>query len=315
VFGDPLGGALGRALARFGGALLFQLTPTNLPGSTFTRSTTGTYADATSTRQTAAINALRAGHYIGSVRTILLEGGATNHFGTSAVPATQTSPSLGTGTYCLWMEGAGSIAVAAGTATITGAGTASAGTPVTFTVTVAGTVTYTPTPTSAAVTRGADALTCPNPPAPKALTGYLKFIEGGTVQQANARVFGIMIGANVNPQLYVYSTGGRYTVLHHNGTGAVTSQAGAAPALGATVELRFLLNADGSVQIGQSINGAAEVVATASAANALAAAWVASAVMHIGCLAGGAAAGTGANAFQAVKLAAGVRSLVELRGY
>jgi len=81
----------------------------------------------------------------------------TNHFLNSGTPATQTSASLGTGTYTLWMTGTGSIAVAGTTATITGAGTAIAGTPVTFVVTVAGTVTYTVSgsPTKAQAENGA----------------------------------------------------------------------------------------------------------------------------------------------------------------
>jgi hypothetical protein len=99
----------------------------------------------------------------------------TNFFLNSGAPVTQTTGSLGTGTYTCWLTGAGSIAISAGTAIITGAGTATAASPVTFTVTVAGTVVCTvagtpttgsvensPFPTSyiatagAAVTRNAD---------------------------------------------------------------------------------------------------------------------------------------------------------------
>lgn len=83
----------------------------------------------------------------------LSEGAATNFFLNSGAPATQTTGSLGTGTYTCWLTGTGSIAISAGTATITGAGTATAGSPVTFTVTVAGTVvcTVAGTPTTAQV--------------------------------------------------------------------------------------------------------------------------------------------------------------------
>jgi hypothetical protein len=45
---------------------------------TFTRSTTATYIDANGVVQTAAINTLRDGHYIGGVRTTLLEASRTN---------------------------------------------------------------------------------------------------------------------------------------------------------------------------------------------------------------------------------------------
>ena len=55
-------------------------------------------------------------------------------------PANQTTASLGTGEYFLWILGGGSVAVSANTATITGAGSATEGTGVNFQVTGAGTV-------------------------------------------------------------------------------------------------------------------------------------------------------------------------------
>ncbi len=67
----------------------------------------------------------------------------TQYLGVTGTPATQTTASLGTGTYCLWITGTGSATSSAGTATITGAGAATAGSPNVFTVTVAGTVTVT----------------------------------------------------------------------------------------------------------------------------------------------------------------------------
>lgn len=73
----------------------------------------------------------------------LSEGARTQYLGVTAAPATQTTASLGTGTYCLWCVGGTSVTSSAGTATITGAGAAVPGTPNVFTVTVAGTVTVT----------------------------------------------------------------------------------------------------------------------------------------------------------------------------
>lgn len=74
---------------------------------------------------------------------LLIEEARTQYLGVTDTPATQTTTSLGTGSYTLWVIGSGTATPSAGTATITGAAAASAGTPNTFTVTVAGTVTVT----------------------------------------------------------------------------------------------------------------------------------------------------------------------------
>lgn len=75
----------------------------------------------------------------------VVEAAATQYLGVTGTPDTQTTASLGTGTYTLWCEGTGSCIASAGTATITGAAAASAGAPDQFEVTVAGTVTVTVT--------------------------------------------------------------------------------------------------------------------------------------------------------------------------
>lgn len=74
---------------------------------------------------------------------LLIFEARTNVLLNSAVPATQTTASLGTGAYTLWVNGSGSATSSAGSATITGVGAATNGTPNVFTVTVAGTVTIT----------------------------------------------------------------------------------------------------------------------------------------------------------------------------
>jgi hypothetical protein len=152
---------------------------------TFSRGSTATYRDSTGTRQTAAINAARFDHTAAGVRRgLYLElASRTNHFKTSAAPATQTSASLSTGTYTLWMEGSGSIAVAGNTASITGAGTATAGNPVTFTVSVAGTVNYTVTgsPTLAQSEDGAFATSYIDVPSTTPVTRSADVISIGTL--------------------------------------------------------------------------------------------------------------------------------------
>jgi hypothetical protein len=74
VFGQsPLQRA---AILSGGNPIVFSQTGI-LTGSD-TRSTTATYTDASGVIQTAAINTLRDGHYIGGFRTTLLEGARTN---------------------------------------------------------------------------------------------------------------------------------------------------------------------------------------------------------------------------------------------
>lgn len=108
---------------------------------TFTRAGSATYLDSAGVRQIALTNVPRFDHTTAGVpRGLLIEAAVTNNLLNSTSPATQTTASLGTGTYTIWCEGSGSATVAGNTATITGAGTATAGSPVTFVVTVAGTV-------------------------------------------------------------------------------------------------------------------------------------------------------------------------------
>lgn len=100
----------------------------------------------------------------------MVEGAKTNFLLNSTAPATQTTGSLATGTYTLWVEGTGTATSAANTAVGSGFGIASAGSPNTFTVSSAGTVNITvtgsltrfqlengPMPTSFITTAGATA--------------------------------------------------------------------------------------------------------------------------------------------------------------
>jgi len=63
----------------------------------------------------------------------------TNQLFNSAAPVTQTTGSLATGTYTLWVNGSGSATMSLGTGVGCGVATASQGVPVNFTITVAGT--------------------------------------------------------------------------------------------------------------------------------------------------------------------------------
>lgn len=116
---------------------------------TSSRSTSATAFDNTGTRQNLGSNVMRFDHNPSNLqpRGLLLEGPRTPYLANNTVPANQTTGSLGSGTYVLWMEGTGSVAVAAGTATGSGFGSATASSPVVFTISGAGTVTVTITGT------------------------------------------------------------------------------------------------------------------------------------------------------------------------
>ena len=155
------------------------LSATLDPSITWTRSSTATdglYTDATgSAFNSLAANAPR----INTSAGLLVENARTNNLLNSGAPATQTTASLATGVYCLWVIGAGSATASAGTAVGTGFGAAVAGTPNVFTITTAGTVTVT---VSGSLTR----FQLENSPAP---TSYIpttaapaiRAIDSGTV--------------------------------------------------------------------------------------------------------------------------------------
>lgn len=74
---------------------------------------------------------------------LLIEEARTNFLLNSTAPATQTTGSLATGTYVLWVNGSGSATMSSGTATGCGTSAATNGSPVTIVLTVAGTCTVT----------------------------------------------------------------------------------------------------------------------------------------------------------------------------
>lgn len=107
-------------------------------------------------------------------------------------------------------------------------------------------------------------------------TGYLRVIERGTVKTSTARL--IHVGSDTQataPKLEIYESGGFYRLTHDNGVSQVHSTLAAAPALGDLVELRAVVYSDGSVELFQSINNAAETTGSRSAALTLQSAWAA----------------------------------------
>lgn len=101
----------------------------------------------------------------------------------------------------------------------------------------------------------------------------VEFIENGTVSVSNGGVVSLAKSDFASPRLYICASGGKYTGIHHNGTTDVLSQLAAAPSNGDLVRLRLWAYPNGSVQLWQSINGAAETAATQSGALTFGAAW------------------------------------------
>jgi|SRR5688572_29944753 len=165
----------------------------------------------------------------------------------------------------------------------------------------------------AAGARAADSLSWPFLARPQVMTIYVRFIEFGSLPLASARVLTLGSAALGTPYLYVYSTGSFYRAEYHNGSVAVTATLAVAPATNDRVELRVVLNVNGSVTIAQTINEGAEGTPVASGAPgsgpAIATAWSATTLW----LNGEAAASAGIGLYRTLKIAAGVRSLTDCR--
>lgn len=150
---------------------------------------------------------------------LLIEEARTNQLLNSAAPATQTTGSLATGTYILWVNGSGSATMSAGTATGCGTGAATNGTPVTVVITIAGTCVVTIAGSlnfeqlelgvfgtsgivtaGATATRAADNVTVNNP----ALALLVNAVSGQVLLNltgTNSTLFPILLSANGGPDL------------------------------------------------------------------------------------------------------------------
>lgn len=163
----------------------------------------------------------------------------TNFLLNSAAPATQTTGILGTGTYALWVNGAGTATMSLGSATGCGTGAASQGTVVTFTITVAGTCTVTVAgslnafqldntnfggplcPTSGATQAcAADVVTVTNPVVfGNSYTSFGKGTPQATNSTGNQILVAIDAGSNNNRLLLYRSAGGAHSFNSSAGTG------------------------------------------------------------------------------------------------
>jgi hypothetical protein len=132
---------------------------------------------------------------------------------------------------------------------------------------------YKTTPTSAAASRAVESCYWNHSPIPQALMGYVRFVEQGSIiGVGNPRIIHIGNAADAAARFTVYAGGAVYNVQHQPG-GVVACVGVGTPAIGDTVELVPILFVDGSVQLIQSINGAAVTSSVRSAGVALASAW------------------------------------------
>jgi len=100
------------------------------------------------------------------------------------------------------------------------------------------------------------------------------FLEVGASATSGSVLAALSDANGAAPSLAVtVNASGRYTVTHNNGLVSVLSAAQSTPAFLSRVRLLVWLFDDGSVQIGQSVNGGAIVMGTRSAANTPGIAW------------------------------------------
>jgi hypothetical protein len=150
-------------------------------------------------------------------------------------------------------------------------------------------------------TRNNDDLSWSFPYTPQAIFGLIQFIERGSVQAGGGTmVLAINGPAGQSPRIDIEANGsGGYSIQFFNPTQQGSGTPGAV-AFGDTVAQLMTLTGAGVAQLRQSLNGGAEVAGSATAGQALPAAWAASTRLHLGRYGGGTLIGT--NAFARVKI-------------
>lgn len=108
---------------------------------------------------------------------------------------------------------------------------------------------------------------------PQAFSFWLRFQMVTTMPTASMTLWSISNDTPNGARVWLDSTGTFFRLRHNNGSTEVTATLAVAPVNTDRVELRGTVFSDGSVQLYQSINEAAETFTARTAANALAAAW------------------------------------------
>jgi len=152
---------------------------------------------------------------------------------------------------------------------------------------------------------------------PQTLWWYCRFLERGGVNIGSSPVLVIM-GADTSgfgTQITLGTTSGSKFILLHSTSGpAVSVTTATGPTVGQVCELLALIRADGSVELRQSLNGAAETTTGQSAGLTFAPAWTANTI-GIGTIAGGGDSGVTTEAFSRVLvgLGTGVLTVADAR--
>lgn len=175
---------------------------------------------------------------------------------------------------------------------------------------------YNPTLAGSVDARAADSLTFPFTARPQAMTIYVKFQERGILRAA-AGMWLMFLGNTGATAGYIglrTLAGGVYLIQYNNGATSVISTLAAGPAIGQIDELCGTIAATGSVQLSQSIQGAAITTAAASNALVLVPAWGGGTARL--CLTGLAAGNSdGAWALLSLVIVRGVHDMTAMRRY
>ena len=109
---------------------------------------------------------------------------------------------------------------------------------------------------------------------PQAMCWMIDFVENGGLGTASGGVAYLGNTGATGARVYIDSSGTQYRAIYTDGTTTRTcTMTGTAPTSGQRVRLRLILTSSGTVQLGQSINGGAETLPSATAATTLPATW------------------------------------------
>jgi hypothetical protein len=111
---------------------------------------------------------------------------------------------------------------------------------------------------------------------PSVCAGRLAVMMVGAMPSVGTALFSISIDAGTGARLVIDASSTAWRITHHNGVAQVQAAVPNAPVSGDSVELRWQLYEDGSVQLWQGINFAAETTSgrtVAPSSGALASSW------------------------------------------